>query len=81
MYYTFPFASSSADKTIDWSAKGKFALLQAIAQALLVPLAAAVLPRLTLIFFRYMQSFLIDRVSRFVTQSVVSRSNCTVKEL
>lgn len=49
---------------------GNFALLQAMARALLVPLAVAIPPRLALIFFRYMQPFLIHTVSDFVTQPV-----------
>ena len=55
---------------IDQSTGGKFALLQAMTRAMLLPLAAAILPRLSLIFFRYMQPFLIHRVSDFVAQPV-----------
>lgn len=56
---------------MDRSAKSKFALLRASARAMLVPLARTVIPRLSLIFFRYMQSFLIHRVSHFVAQPVI----------
>ena len=38
------------------------------------PLAAAIFPRISLIFFRYMQPFLINRISRFVAEPVSEAS-------
>lgn len=54
----------------DQNSRGRLALLLALGRAMLLPLATAVLPRLTLIFFRYMQPLLIQRVSLFVAQPV-----------
>ena len=53
---------------------GKYALLHATARAMIFPLATAVVPRLCLIFFRYMQPLLIHRVSTFVAQPVTGYS-------
>jgi ATP-binding cassette subfamily C (CFTR/MRP) protein 1 len=43
-------------------------LIFAMARCMLGPLAAAVLPRLSQTFFRYMQPFLIRRVTVFINQ-------------
>ena len=51
-----------------------YALITAIAKAMVGPLAAAIFPRMCLIFFRYMQPFLINRVTRFVADPVSETS-------
>lgn len=51
-----------------------YALITATAKAMIGPLAAAILPRMCLIFFRYMQPFLINRVTRFAAEPVSEAS-------
>lgn len=70
VYYLLSSEIDAANRTPDRSARGKFALLRAMARAMLVPLSTAIVPRLSLIFFRFMQPFLIHRVSSFVAQPV-----------
>ena len=54
----------------DQRGEAKFALLLTLSRAMLLPLATAILPRLAVIFFRYMQPLLIRSVSDFVAQPV-----------
>jgi ATP-binding cassette, subfamily C (CFTR/MRP), member 1 len=56
------------------SVGGRPTLLTAMSRAMLLPLAASIVPRLCLIFFRFMQPLLIHRVSKFVAQPVTRNS-------
>ncbi|KIW17984.1 hypothetical protein PV08_02270 [Exophiala spinifera] len=53
---------------------GKGSLRTALARTMLLPFSTAILPRLLVVLFRFMQPFLIRDVSRFVAEPVTSHS-------